>query len=624
MATKRPAPTSEGSAKYQRKHMTLEGKVKLLDKCKEGMKIDDVARLFEVSESTVRSIIRQEEKIRGAVAAGAPSTAKAVSMSIKEMMIKNAPFSWIKDQNREGIDVANLMIQMVNSLLPHSTEDVPQPSTSQDAATLQTLIQASNSCSDEFKHRFGLKNMMITGESASADHEAAARFPDELQTLIVEKGYKPEQVWNMDETGLFWKTMPQKIFIAKEECRAPGFAAGEDRCTLIMCGNAAGHLIKAGFICKSERPRALQHLNLHLLPVYWMHNKKAWTTKELFLSWFHYCFLPEVKDYLERKGMEFKVLLILKNAPGRPSSIGVTVPNVQVVFFPPNTTALIQPMNQGVIKNFKALYSRHVMARLQEATDNDPDLNVKNYWKKYTIADCLSVVEESFQDVKPETVNACWKHVWPGCVKDFGSFSPDETFRQTVQEIVTLVKAVEGFEEEAEDDILELLEAHDQELIEEDLAEFVRSATEEEQEDDEQDKEEEGITLEKLEEMSRILEDLKQRAYSMDPSMARSLKFTRAMDDGFAGYKSILDEVKKLAKQLPITMFFPRREKEPPSPAEPDPERQPSPPSPPRTESPAPESTPAILPPEATILTSDEDGVHDPPSVSEGSDDSSI
>ena len=148
--------------------------------------------------------------------------------------------------------------------------------------------------------------------------------------------------------------MPSRTFISKEEKRAPGFKAAKDRLTLLFCGNAAGHLIKPGLIYKAQNPRALTGKNKHQLPVYWMHNKKAWTTKTLFLAWFHGCFVPEVRKYLARKGMEFKVLLILDNAPGHPPVSQFDEEGVEVVFLPPNTTSLIQPMDQGVIRSFKA------------------------------------------------------------------------------------------------------------------------------------------------------------------------------------------------------------------------------------------------------------------------------
>jgi hypothetical protein len=44
----------------------------------------------------------------------------------------------------------------------------------------------------------------IVSESVSADFVAAESFPDELRKLIMDKENLPEQVFNADETGLFW------------------------------------------------------------------------------------------------------------------------------------------------------------------------------------------------------------------------------------------------------------------------------------------------------------------------------------------------------------------------------------------------------------------------------------
>ena len=43
-----------------------------------------------------------------------------------------------------------------------------------------------------------------------------------LDELIVEENYLPEQIFNMDETFLFWKQMPERTFIHKEAKSMPG------------------------------------------------------------------------------------------------------------------------------------------------------------------------------------------------------------------------------------------------------------------------------------------------------------------------------------------------------------------------------------------------------------------
>uniref|UniRef100_A0AAQ6A608 DDE-1 domain-containing protein n=1 Tax=Amphiprion ocellaris TaxID=80972 RepID=A0AAQ6A608_AMPOC len=50
---------------------------------------------------------------------------------------------------------------------------------------------------------------------------------------------------------------------------------------------------------------------------------------------------------------------------------------VYVEFLPPNTTSLIQCMDQGVIHAFKALYTRNALQNLVEALDSDEGVSLK-------------------------------------------------------------------------------------------------------------------------------------------------------------------------------------------------------------------------------------------------------
>jgi len=52
----------------------------------------------------------------------------------------------------------------------------------------------------------------VSGESASADVKAAEEYLEALDKLIVEENYLPEQIFNMDETTLLWKQMPERTF----------------------------------------------------------------------------------------------------------------------------------------------------------------------------------------------------------------------------------------------------------------------------------------------------------------------------------------------------------------------------------------------------------------------------
>ena len=65
-------------------------------------------------------------------------------------------------------------------------------------------------------------NVKVSGESASADEKAAEEFLVSLDKLIVEENYLPEHAFNMNETSLFWKRIPERTSIHKEAKSRPG------------------------------------------------------------------------------------------------------------------------------------------------------------------------------------------------------------------------------------------------------------------------------------------------------------------------------------------------------------------------------------------------------------------
>ena len=81
--------------------------------------------------------------------------------------------------------------------------------------------------------------------------------------------------------------------------------------------------------------------------------------RTLFLNWFHLCFVSEVRKYLDSKGLPFKVLLFLDNAPGYPEPHEFNTEGLNVVYLPPNTNSLIQPLDQGLLEHHKSLEGLH-------------------------------------------------------------------------------------------------------------------------------------------------------------------------------------------------------------------------------------------------------------------------
>ncbi|XP_045104420.1 tigger transposable element-derived protein 1-like [Portunus trituberculatus] len=251
--------------------------------------------------------------------------------------------------------------------------------------------------------------------------------------------------------------MSSKTFISQEEKKAPEFKAAKDRLTLTLGGNAEGDLkLKPLVIYQSENRRALKGFTKAQLPVIWKSNKKAWLTSSLCQDYVCEYLSPKLKEYAAANNIANRFLLLTDNAPSHPCAMEDWADNIEVLFLPPSTTSLIQPMDQTVIATFKAYYQRRTMAQLVQALDSNPELTIQQYWRNYNIKKGIDNITTAWNEVDNKTMNAAWSKVWPEVVANFTGFVPVSVtdFRK---DIVRLSHHA-GFEEV--DDVQELLDSH--------------------------------------------------------------------------------------------------------------------------------------------------------------------
>ena len=75
----------------------------------------------------------------------------------------------------------------------------------------------------KFLLRHGIRSVSLQGEALSADVSSVGGFRKELMEFIEEGGYTLSQVFNADDTGLWWKLMPSKTFVHCGEVQAKNF-----------------------------------------------------------------------------------------------------------------------------------------------------------------------------------------------------------------------------------------------------------------------------------------------------------------------------------------------------------------------------------------------------------------
>ena len=138
----------------------------------------------------------------------------------------------------------------------------------------------------------------------------------EFKCIISRHHLVPSQVYNADETRLYWKCLPTKTLAAAEEKSAPGHKSSKERITLLCCANASGeNKLKMAAVGKAKSPRSFKGTEVKCLPVDYYNNKSAWMTRDIFKSWFHSKFVPKVREFLASKGLPQKAILFLDDVP---------------------------------------------------------------------------------------------------------------------------------------------------------------------------------------------------------------------------------------------------------------------------------------------------------------------
>lgn len=80
-------------------------------------------------------------------------------------------------------------------------------------------FQASPGWLEKFKIRNGIVQKAVSGEGADVSEVACDEYRRQILPTLLE-GYKPDDVFNADETGLFFKCLPDKTLAFKgEKCQ---------------------------------------------------------------------------------------------------------------------------------------------------------------------------------------------------------------------------------------------------------------------------------------------------------------------------------------------------------------------------------------------------------------------
>lgn len=438
-------------SKRKYKTLSVSEKLKLLSDYDCGKSRDELCRENNIPMSTLCRIIKNNEKIRSQCIEGKGKLKRIRAAEYPE--VEKCLCTWIKQVRNNNIPISGPMIK----------------EKAQEFASKLHIdnFSGSNGWLEGFKKRNDIAFKNVCGESNSVDNNECNEWIKNLPALLHD--YSPDDVFNADEAGLFYKCLPDKTFTFKgQPCH--GGKLSKDRVTVLVSANMSGtEKLPLFLIGKSKRPRCFK--GIKTLPVKYQNNKKAWMTSELFADWLK-------KVNADMRAQKRKIIMFVDNCTAHNNMPKLDY--VQLLYLPTNTTSKLQPMDQGIINNFKVYYRKEVVQYVLKSIEENksPEINIlqamrfaRKAWfsvSKTTISNCFKkagfkVTNVSEPESVQEELEICpeWDRMFATCRNNLNEQ------QATFQDFVSMDDNVLISEELNDDDIVAMYSSLDTEEEEE-------------------------------------------------------------------------------------------------------------------------------------------------------------
>ena len=243
-------------------------------------------------------------------------------------------------------------------------------------------------------------NKAICGSKESAAPHDELETWKETVLLPTLARYSPNDIYNGDETALFYKSLPHRTYCFDSD-KPAGSAKRKDRLTLLIITNMDGsdHR-KLSVIGKSKTPRCLQKkykMQVKDMSVDWYASKNAWMTGEI-----HHQIMTKLNNEMRLSNRH--ILYVCDNA----SSHQVReYSHIKFLMLPPNATSIMQPLDQGIILSAKRRYKKKLAERYLACVENNKDAN--SLLKGLDIVQATNMIAASWRETSSTIIQNCFR-----------------------------------------------------------------------------------------------------------------------------------------------------------------------------------------------------------------------
>ena len=228
--------------------------------------------------------------------------------------------------------------------------------------------------------------------------------------------------WSTDETGLAYRCMPDSTLASKDDTRN-GFKKAKERLTFLVTASMQGEKKEPLCIGKYANPRCFK--NIRSFPCGYESQRKAWMNSDIFST-----FLKDWDSCLRKDRR--KILLLLDNAPSHKEDQMPTLSNIKLGYLPANTTAILQPCDQGIIALTKRAYKKQMDNYIIEQIDTLENADAVKIAQKIDVLQAMQMWTNAWYTVSGEAISNCWKKSqlkeWKGTESELRDYESEITF----------------------------------------------------------------------------------------------------------------------------------------------------------------------------------------------------
>ena len=222
----------------KRKAIPLELKFEIINEVENGLDSkSEIARKHGLASSTLSTILKNKDSIKSNFERSLFQSSRKQFRSGEYTDIEEALFKWFTSARSAGV-------QITGPVLATKAESLAEKFG-------RINFKASNGFIERFKERRGIMYKNVCGESNAVDCEIVQSWKEKLPSLIEQ--YEPRNIFNADETGLFYKLQPDKFLHFKGES-CSGRKKSKERITVILAANIGTDKLKPFLIGKFKNP----------------------------------------------------------------------------------------------------------------------------------------------------------------------------------------------------------------------------------------------------------------------------------------------------------------------------------------------------------------------------------